>query len=80
MVSGLNTADTSKGGASLRNDLCEYLWFKKHYYEDLRISSFDIVMQLLVCKILLICFFGGWDDEKSFREFISCLKVHSSKN
>ena len=34
MVSGLNTADTSKGGASLRNDLREYLWFKKHYYED----------------------------------------------
>ena len=31
MVSGLNTADTSKGGASLRNDICEYLWFKKQY-------------------------------------------------
>ena len=34
MVSGLNTADTSKGAASLRNDICEYLWFKKQYYED----------------------------------------------
>ena len=34
MVSGLNTADTSKGAASLGNDICEYLWFKKQYYED----------------------------------------------
>ena len=34
MVSGLNTADTSKGAASLRNDICKYLWFKKQYYED----------------------------------------------
>ena len=34
MVSGLNTADTSKGAASLRNDICEYSWFKKQYYED----------------------------------------------
>ena len=33
MVSGLNTADTFKGGASLRNDICKYLWFKKQYYE-----------------------------------------------
>ena len=34
MVSGLNTADTSKGGAALINNTCEYLWFKKQYYED----------------------------------------------
>ena len=34
MVSGLNTAYTSEGGASLGNDICEYLWFKKQYYED----------------------------------------------
>ena len=35
MVSALNTADTFKGGAaSLRNYICEYLWFKKQYYED----------------------------------------------
>ena len=34
MVSGLNTADTSKGGATLINNTCEYLWFKKQYYED----------------------------------------------
>ena len=33
MVSGLNAADTSKGGALLRNNICGYLWFKKHYYE-----------------------------------------------
>ena len=29
MVSGLNTADASKEGASFRNDTCKYLWFKK---------------------------------------------------
>ena len=34
MVSGLNTADTSLGGAFVRNDICEYLWFKKQYCED----------------------------------------------
>ena len=34
MVSGLNTADTSKGGATLINNTYEYLWFKKQYYED----------------------------------------------
>ena len=34
MVSGLNTGDTSKGGARLRNGICEYLWFNKQYYED----------------------------------------------
>ena len=34
MVSGLNTGDTFKGGASFRNDICGCLWFKKQYYED----------------------------------------------
>ena len=34
MVSGLNTTDTSKGGASLRNDICKYLLFETQYYED----------------------------------------------
>ena len=34
MVSGLNTVDISKEGASLRNCICEYLWFKKQYYWD----------------------------------------------
>ena len=34
MVSGLNTADIPKGGAFFRNGICEYLWFKKQYYED----------------------------------------------
>lgn len=28
-LSGLNAADTSKRGAWLWNDICEYLWFKK---------------------------------------------------
>ena len=44
-------------------------------------SSFDIVMQLVVCKIFInLLNLGGWEDEKSFREFISHLKLHSSKN
>ena len=34
MASGLDAADTCKGGASLRNDICECLWFKKQHYED----------------------------------------------
>lgn len=35
MVADLNTADTSKGETSLRNDVSEYLLFKRNkYYED----------------------------------------------
>ena len=34
MVSGLNTTDTFKGGASLRNDICKYLLLETQYYED----------------------------------------------
>ena len=34
MISGQSTADTSKRRASLSNDICEYLRFKKQYFED----------------------------------------------
>ena len=73
MVSGLNTADTSKEGASLRNDICEYLWFKNNNMRTVRMSSFDIVMQLLVCKILLICLILG--DEKTKKISVNLLHI-----
>ena len=63
MVSGLNTEHISKKGALFRNYICEYLWFKKQYFEDcnflsfLRIlSSFDRVMQFFW---LLVIFVNG---------------------
>ena len=54
---------------------------RNNIMRTVRMSSFDRVMQLPVCKNFLnLLNFGGWEDEKSFREFISHFKIHSSKN
>ena len=58
MVSGLNTADTSKGEASLRIFVNIY-GLRNIIMRTIRMSSFDIVMQLVVCKILLNCLIFG---------------------
>ena len=58
MVSGLNTADTSKGEASLRIFVNIY-GLRNIIMRTIRMSSFDIVMQLVVCKILFNCLIFG---------------------
>ena len=58
MVSGLNTAGTSKGEASLRIFVNIY-GLRNIIMRTIRMSSFDIVIQLVVCKILLNCLIFG---------------------
>ena len=54
MVSRLNTADTSKEYC-LEMTFVNIYGLRNNIMITVRMSYFDIVMQLVVCKILLIC-------------------------
>ena len=54
MVSRLNAADTSKE-YRLEMTFVNFYGLRNNIMITVRMSYFDIVMQLVVCKILLIC-------------------------
>ena len=54
MVSRLNAADTSKE-YRLEMTFVNFYGLRNNIMITVRMSYFDIVMQLAVCKILLIC-------------------------